>query len=91
MTTVTESEIPKEVKLSPGADLTPVYSSFFHVRVSDNMSRLVFGDNIIGEPTRYHTAIVMTTENILLLAGLIEKLKRENDEKLAKSKASEAP
>ena len=79
----TDSKQAGETKLSPGADLTSAYASYFHVRVTPNITRIVFGDNVPGEPPRFHTALVVTTENALILADLIQKIAKENREKNA--------
>ena len=64
----------------PGFGLTPIYSNQFFVRVSNETTRIMFADTLHGATPHYHTSMIMTTENALLLAQLILDLHKKNQE-----------
>jgi hypothetical protein len=65
----------------PGQDLTPIYTSYMFARIDKDLARLTFGDAVPGvyDP-RFHTALVIQTENAVQFAKLILELFEKSKE-----------
>jgi hypothetical protein len=60
-----------------GFGLPGVYANRFSIRVDGEMTRIVFGDAIIGKHARMHTQIVLKTSDVEQLgATLVELVKK---------------
>ena len=58
--------------------LPAIFSNRFNIGLNARHTRIIFGDAFIGTDTKYHTSIVMPTEDVKELAQLILRLIEEN-------------
>ena len=73
-----------------GEGLTPVYSNYFNVLVTPDVTRLAFAALFrpASSDAAFHTVVAMTTENARILAELILKTIAENERQTAGQQAS---
>jgi hypothetical protein len=73
-----------------GEVLTPVYSNYFNVQVTPDVTRLAFAALFrrAASDAVFHTVVAMTTENARILAELLLKTIAENERKTAGQQAS---
>lgn len=65
----------EDLDLSDLGNLTPVYSNRFYAFVGPVVSRIFFGELMKdGGDHRYHTSVVLTTADIILLRDLLDRL-----------------
>lgn len=75
-----------------GLELPSMFINRFNVLVGPELSRLVFGETVIGDQTKFHIAITMTTAHVKEFAMLLLQLAASTDQQLEeiKKKASES-
>lgn len=81
----------------PALDLKGTFANRFNVAVSPVLTRVVFGEFWAGNPdtdTKFHTALVMPTSDLLAFCNLVISLHAQNlkqNEALLAALANPAP
>lgn len=57
-----------------GFGLPAVFANRFNVRIDGDMSRVVFGDALIGKHANHHTHLIMRTSDLEALGTLVAEL-----------------
>jgi hypothetical protein len=79
----------KDVESMPGEGLATTYTNYFYGHVGPEITRITFGEWVVGAqgPT-YNVSVAMTHENAKLLIGLISRLITENEQRVSPSSPS---
>lgn len=69
---------PDAVERLAAAGVTPAFANRVYVQVNDDVTRLAFAELVYGQ-MRYHTAIVMPTQDAIALATLVLRLHQQHE------------
>lgn len=63
---------PNDIAQLPGGTLASVYVNRYHMLMADDLTRVSFGQSVLGElPGNWHFSITMTTADVLAMARSI--------------------